>query len=176
MIRRIIAALVLFWAAGFVLFVLTLPKPADNATTDAIVVLTGAPGRIERGLAMLEAHRAKRMLISGVDRSVTSRQLSLLQRAPQHLFGCCVDLGHQAIDTRSNGSETATWLEKHDYHSVRLVTTDWHMRRARFELEHVLGARAIILPDAVESEADLSVLLLEYNKYLFRRAVVLAGQ
>ena len=51
MIRRLAALVVLGWALGFAAFMLMLPGPAaDDVTTDAIVVPTGAAGRIARGL------------------------------------------------------------------------------------------------------------------------------
>ncbi|CAN5220670.1 hypothetical protein BH09PSE3_BH09PSE3_10280 [soil metagenome] len=175
MIRRVLSLAVLVWVIGFVLFVVTLPQPADDRFTDAIVVPTGAPGRIPRGLALLQRGKAKRMLITGVDRAVKPHELALTQKVPVALFERSVDLGHEAVDTRSNGEETANWLATRNYRSVRLVTTDWHMRRARFELEHAIGDKIVILPDAVVSQAGLTVLLKEYNKYLFRRVAVLVG-
>lgn len=175
MIGRLLSLVVLCWILGFVLFVVTLPQPTDERVTDAIVVPTGAPGRIPRGLALLQAGKAKRMLITGVAREVKPHELALTQKVPVTVFARGVDLGHEAVDTRSNGQETATWLAARNYRSVRLVTTDWHMRRARFELEHALGDKILILPDAVVSQAGLTVLLTEYNKYLFRRVAVLVG-
>ncbi|MDB5701050.1 MAG: YdcF family protein [Sphingomonadales bacterium] len=175
MIRRMISLAVLLWVLGFVLFVVTLPRSADDRFTDAIVVPTGAPGRIPRGLALLQAGKARRMLITGVAREVKPHELALTNNVPITVFAQGVDLGHEAVDTRSNGEETAKWLATRHYRSVRLVTTDWHMRRARFELEHAIGDKIVILPDAVVSEAGLTVLLKEYNKYLFRRVAVLGG-
>lgn len=179
MIWRLFSILVLGWVAGFVLFVVTLQSRPDPRATDAIVVLTGGSGRIERGLALLSAGKAKRMLISGVDRTVKMHELAL--RYPGHgsSFACCVDLGREAVDTRSNAEETAAWMIEHHYRSVRLVTTDWHMPRGRFELAHMLrqeGAHAEIVSDPVRSEPGLSALVREYNKYLLRRAAVLAGK
>jgi uncharacterized SAM-binding protein YcdF (DUF218 family) len=175
MIRRVLSLVVLVWMFGFVLFVVTLPRPANDGLTDAIVVPTGAPGRIPRGIALLQAGKAKRMLITGVDRAVKPHELAITQKVPLALFSRSIDLGHEAVDTRSNGEETAKWLAARNYRSVRLVTTDWHMRRARFELEHAIDDKIIILPDAVVSEGGLTVLLKEYNKYLFRRVAVLVG-
>src|SRR3546814_6329336 len=80
------------------------------------------------------AGAAKTMLISGVDRDVRPRELAVAYNAPEKLFDCCITLGHEAIDTRSNAIETAHWIEKRGYRTVSLITTDWHMRRARFEL------------------------------------------
>jgi len=174
MIWRVLAGLVLLWVLGFILFATTLPRPADNRRTDAIVVLTGGPGRVQRGLAMLQAGRAQRMLISGVDRRVRPVDLAKAQNVPPALLDR-IDLGSEAIDTRSNADETTAWLVSHHYKSVRLVTTDWHMRRARFELKRTL-ADFDVVPDAVPSEPSLPALLREYDKYLLRRAGALAGQ
>lgn len=175
MIGRIVALVVLAWALGFAAFVVTLPRAAESVRTDAIVVPTGGKGRIERGIDMLERGRAKRMLITGVDRTVRAGELAAAIDRPRRLFACCVDLGREAVDTRSNGQETADWLTKRRYKSVRLVTTDWHMPRARFELAHALPDEVVIVPDAVPSAASLSVLLREYHKYLLRRAAVFLG-
>ena len=62
----------LLYALGFALFSVTLAKPAGEATrTEAVVVLTGGKGRIERGMAVMKRGEGKRMLISGADPSVT---------------------------------------------------------------------------------------------------------
>lgn len=176
MIRRLAAFILLAWLLGFVWFALLLPQPlAPERETDAIVVLTGGAGRIGRGLELLEGGAARNMLISGVDRDVRPSELALAYDAPQALFDCCVTLGHEAVDTRSNATETVQWIEKRGYHSIRLITTDWHMRRARFELDQALPRAIVIHADAVPSAPSLSVLFKEYNKYWLRRAAGLLG-
>lgn len=175
MIRRLSSALLLLWLVGFVLFVALLPRPSDGGRTDGIIVLTGGPGRIERGLAMLEKGKARRMLVSGVDLLVRPREFVVQYKVPPRLFACCVALGQEAVDTRSNGSESADWVKRNRVTSVRLVTTDWHMRRARLELDQALPPGIAIKTDAVRSEPNLTVLLKEYHKYLLRRAAILAG-
>ena len=175
MIRRVLALIVLLWALGFAVFVTLLPQPADDRATDGVVVLTGATGRIARGSDILERHLAKRMLISGVEPNVTIRQLAEKQDVPLLIVECCVDLGRQAIDTQSNARETAIWVRRHRFTSLRLVTTDWHMARARFELSRALDGNTLVVPDAVRSNASLVVLFREYNKYLLRRAAALVG-
>lgn len=166
MIKRLLSLIPLLWALGFAAFVIWLPQPAKDAPTDAIVVLTGAPGRIERGLALMQHKQAKRMLISGVNRHVRPHELALAQKAPTALFDCCIDLGVEAVDTRSNALETARWLSQHRYRTVRLVTTDWHMRRARYELGRALDPGTTIVVDAVKSRAGFAILFKEYHKYL----------
>ena len=58
---------------------------------------------------------------------------------------------------------------------MRLVTSDWHMRRARLELERAMPPDVLILSDAVQTQPSLGTLFIEYNKYLMRRLAALAG-
>jgi uncharacterized SAM-binding protein YcdF (DUF218 family) len=169
MIVRVLAALVLAWLGGFVWFAVGLPGPADDRVTDAIVVPTGGAGRVNRGVDLLARHRARRMLLSGVDRRVRPSEIAESFDASPALVRCCIDLGREAVDTRSNGEETAAWVRAHGYRSVRLVTTDWHMARARFELARLLGDDVVLIADGVPSEPGLRVLLTEYIKYVLRR-------
>ena len=175
MIKRLISLLFLAWVLGFAWFALLLPLPAAPQKTDAIVVLTGGPGRIDRGLEMLEKGEAKRLLISGVAREVKPRELAAEYKRPQKLFDCCIALGFEAEDTRSNATEVAAWVARRNYQSIRLITTDWHMRRAQYELGRALGDKVIILPDAVRSHPSLATLFREYHKYLAGLAGGLLG-
>ncbi|CAM3078211.1 DUF218 domain-containing protein [Sphingomonas antarctica] len=175
MIARLCGLVLILWALGFVIFAGTLPRPAGPQKTDAIVVPTGGAGRIGRGLALLQAGQAQRMLVTGVDRRVRPTELANIQGAPPALVACCVDLGREAVDTRSNGEETARWIARRKYKSVRLVTTDWHMRRAKFELDQATGGNVEIVTDAVRSNPGFATLLREYDKYLLRRAAALVG-
>jgi uncharacterized SAM-binding protein YcdF (DUF218 family) len=176
MISRLLAILLLAWLFGFLAFALTLPQPADDARqTDAIVVLTGSAGRIERGLALLRNRRGAALLVSGVDRDVKPKEFAAFYKVPRKLMTCCVTLGREAIDTRSNAVETSAWLANRHYRSARLITADWHMRRARFELAQQLQEPVEILPDAVQSRPTLLALLREYDKYVLRRAAGFIG-
>ncbi|MEV4933118.1 MULTISPECIES: YdcF family protein [unclassified Sphingobium] len=175
MIVRFIAVTLLGWMLGFAWFAIFLPQPLDGRQTDAIVVLTGGAGRINRGLSLLQDGAAKRMLISGVDRSVRPVELAAQYKVPERLFSCCITLGREAIDTRSNAIETAHWLERRDFKTVRLITTDWHMRRSALELRQALPERVTLVYDAVPSRPSLTMLAREYNKYLLRRAAALIG-
>lgn len=168
MIRRIVTLIAFVYVLGFVAFMLMLPREAPDRTTDAIVVLTGAAGRIDRALDLLRAHKAQRLLVSGVGRGTGPKALAHTYKADPRLFACCIDLGRQAVDTRSNAEETAEWLARHHYRSVRLVTSDWHMARARLELQKELPAGVTLVPDAVPSSPSLGLLIAEYNKLLVR--------
>ena len=175
MISRILAFILLVYILGYALFAVLLPRPADDRRTDAIVVLTGGPKRIERGLDLLERGRASRMLVSGVARTVRPVELALEYRASSALFACCIDLGRESVDTRSNAEEVARWVARRKFRSVRLVTTDWHMPRARFEIARQLPEGVSLVGDAVESNPRFTQLFTEYNKFLLRRAAVVLG-
>ena len=175
MIWRIAALVAVAWALGFAVFMLSLGRPVEaDSKTDAIVVLTGAPGRIDRGLEMLREGAAKRMLVSGVAHEVRPHELALQYRE-KRLFGCCIDLGFEAVDTKSNAEETAEWVRRHKYRSVRLVTSDWHMPRAKLELAHQLGSDVTVIGDPVRSSPRFTTLLREYHKYLVRSLALMLG-
>ena len=63
-LKRIFAALVLVWVLGFLWFTVSLPNPAGEEKTDAVIVPTGGAGRIAQGLAVLEQGFAEKMLVS----------------------------------------------------------------------------------------------------------------
>lgn len=173
---RIVAAAALIWVLGFALWVLLLPDAATGGRrTDAIVVMTGGSGRVDRGVALLRAGKAKRLFISGVDRTVRPHELALMADAPPALFRCCVDLGREAVDTRSNADETARWVRKRHYRSVRLVTSAWHMPRARLELSARLDDNVEIVSDAVPGERPPAAMSREYTKYVLRLLSVSLG-
>ncbi|HEX4695402.1 MAG TPA: YdcF family protein [Sphingomonas sp.] len=173
--RRLIGLLVLVYILGFVAFMLLLPRPREGQTTDAIVVPTGAVGRIDRGLDLLQHHQAKRLLITGTALGVRPIDLALQYHVPVALFACCIDLGHEAVDTRSNAKETAAWVRTHGYKSVRLVTSDWHMARARMELKAALDGDVAIVDDGVRGDQPLGLLVVEYNKLLLRWMALRTG-
>lgn len=175
MIVRLIALLGLVWLGGFVIFLATMPAPATGPRTDAIVVLTGSSGRITRGIEVLQAHGARRMLISGVAPEVRPNELAHEYKVSPKLFACCIDLGHEAVDTRSNAEETADWVRAHGYRSVRLVTSDWHLPRARLELVNALDGDATVIGDGVPSSPRYAMLIAEYNKLILRRVALLIG-
>jgi uncharacterized SAM-binding protein YcdF (DUF218 family) len=174
-IKRVIAFTLLIWLLGFAWFALFLPQPASLAATDGVVVLTGGAGRIDRGLKVVERGKAKRLLISGVDLDVKPHELAAEYRRPTKLFDCCIDLGFRAVDTRSNALETARWAAKHNVKTVRLVTHDWHMRRARLELDQVMPDTIIVTNDAVITQPSFGILFKEYNKYWLRGIAAALG-
>lgn len=172
------AAAVLLAVAGFLLFVgATGPaRLPGGIKADGIVALTGGKARIGEAVKLLGEGRAKRMLITGVNPTTTSQQLSRLVPNGRKLFNCCIDLGREAEDTIGNALETRKWVRLHDFDSIIVVTSSYHMPRTRIELELALPDTRII-PHTVEprsfrglnwwTDGDvLRLMVLEYAKFL----------
>jgi len=175
MIRRVLSLIFLAWVIGFLWFVIAMPRPATGGqATDAVIVPTGGAGRIAHGLEVLDQGLAGKMLVSGVDPEVRPAEFAAEFGVEPNRMECCVTLGFAAVDTRSNAAETAKWVAQNEVRSLRLVTTDWHMRRAAGEIERTLPDHVTIIRDAVPSQPQLSTLFLEYHKLLASRAAGLA--
>jgi uncharacterized SAM-binding protein YcdF (DUF218 family) len=80
-------------------------------------------------------------------------------------------LGYNAADTIGNAAETAKWVRAKKYRSIRLVTSDWHIRRAAFELRGRLPDGVTIVADAVPTKPSLRTLFVEYHKLVARGLV-----
>lgn len=172
-----VLVLAVFWFGGFLQFAESLPRESDHSdqSTDAIVVLTGGADRIKAGLALLSEQRATRMFVSGVDRGTGQKDLQDLLPEKRDVLTCCVDLGHEALDTRDNAKEAALWMHKRGYRSLRLVTSAYHMPRALLRFRHAMPDFRIV-PHAVETThvkldewwfwpGTAHLLASEFNKY-----------
>ena len=169
MVRRFVSLVLLIWALGFLAFAVTLPKPAGDTKTDGVIVLTGGEGRIAQGLEVLRRHQAQRLLVSGVDSEVKPQEFIVKYQVEAGLMRCCITLGYESVDTRSNATEAANWIAANRLESVRLVTSDWHMRRAAFELRRTIPASVTLIEDGVTTRPSLNTLFMEYSKLLARR-------
>lgn len=163
---------------GFVVFVRQLPateaKPSRDA--DGIVVLTGGSSRVSDAMELLSVGYGKRLLISGVHptNGALDIQRSLPDRQP--LFRCCVDLDHSAVNTRSNAVETRRWVHERGFHSLIVVTSNYHMPRAIVELSSAMPDVALVPFPVIgdkwnddpwwTSGAAMRLLALEYAKYI----------
>lgn len=119
------------------------PALALVERADAIAVLTGGSERIAAAGRLLEAGRAGRLLVSGVNERASERQLRGLLGVGPDLFSCCVTLDFAALDTRGNARETARWMEGVPVGDTRpprliVVTSNYHMERSLLELSRAM--------------------------------------
>jgi uncharacterized SAM-binding protein YcdF (DUF218 family) len=149
-LARLVAAIILVWLGGFAWFVASsyLLRPDPSSTTDAIVVLTGGRQRLETGLELLAAGKAKKLFISGVNQRVDREELlRSLGPLPENA-ACCILIGHTADNTFGNARESADWMREEGYRSLRLVTGWYHMRRSLLEFERAMP-RVRVVPHPV---------------------------
>jgi uncharacterized SAM-binding protein YcdF (DUF218 family) len=166
--------------AGLIWFA-TEPSIEDRAgPTDAIVVLTGGSQRVNSGIALLREGKGRKLFVSGVNHQVDLEDLLRSSRdgsdGARDWASCCVVLGHRAVDTLGNAAETAQWMRQQGFHSLRLVTAWYHMRRSLLEFERAMPEIEIVphpvFPDQVAHEhwwarrETAALLVTEYGKYL----------
>lgn len=179
MIRGFFTAMILLLLAyglGFVLFVSLLPMtPHEVPKADGIVVLTGGGTRLDRADDLFESGVGKRLLISGVDQTISKKTLkNLVHGGPR--FDCCADVGYAAEDTHGNAQEAANWARNHRFHRLILVTARYHMPRSMQEFSTAMPGVTFVPYPVEQGRIDLAdwwryprtVLLLhrEYVKYL----------
>ena len=166
-------------AGGFVRFVSSIASDEVSleSRADGIVALTGAAGRIPDAIELLATERSKRLLITGVHRATSSREIARITPLYSKYFSCCIDLDRSALNTFGNALETRRWAREHNFNSLIVVTSNWHMPRATAELAHQLPDVTLIaypvISEKVKTEPWWSntdtarLLLAEYFKYLF---------
>ncbi len=172
-----LGALSAIWLAGLVWFADQIPDSVADSTTrtDAIVVLTGGSQRIEGGLELLAAGMGKTLFVTGVFPGVQVPALLRQANAPEGL-ACCIVLGHSADNTAGNAIETAAFMRQQNYHSLRLVTSAYHMPRSLLEFTRAMPDVAIV-PNPVfagnvkrnrwwEWPGTFSLIVTEYVKFL----------
>jgi uncharacterized SAM-binding protein YcdF (DUF218 family) len=126
--------------------------PPENPKADAIVVLTGGFQRIDQAVELLKAGAGQRLLISGVHPDTTATQIRRNTQSPADLFACCVDIGHDAIDTIGNAHETAKWIRDNGYSSILVVTNNYHMPRSLLELRRANPGITFVAYPVVNSD------------------------
>src|SRR5262245_36602382 len=121
---------------GFLWFAGRVPTHEVALTRDAdgIVVLTGGASRITDAFELLAAGRGKRLLISGVHHTTTSREMTRLIPEYGRLIACCVDLDYSAVNTVGNAVEAKRWVKDRGFRSLIVVTSSYHMPRTMAEL------------------------------------------
>jgi len=173
---------VVLLVGGFFWFITRIPSREVRLDRDAdgIVVLTGAAARIPDGIELLAAGRGKRLLITGVHRATRAREIARLTPLYSNYFSCCIDLDRSALNTFGNAVEARRWAHEHDFKSLIIVTSNWHIQRAMVELRYQLPDVALIpypvvsrrvKPETWWSTGDNARLIIaEYLKYLLALA------
>jgi uncharacterized SAM-binding protein YcdF (DUF218 family) len=169
------------WLCGFLVYlgvVFSSAPPNPMPRADGIVALTGGDDRVGAGLALLAAHDAPLLLISGAGRGTYLGDFTADDAAAATRYAGAITLGHMAGTTHGNAIEAADWAHAHHMRSLIIVTADYHMPRALQEMQNTLPGVTLIAapvrPPAMRKLFTLPTLRLlagEYSKYV----IVLSG-
>ena len=173
---------IILLAVGFRWFIFNIAGDEVTLDTkaDGIVALTGAAARIPDAIELLATDRGKRLLITGVHRATSSKEIARLTPLYSRYFACCIDLDRSALNTFGNALETKRWAQAHNFNSLIVVTSNWHMPRAMAELAHQLPDVTLVaypvISEKVKTEPWWSnldtarFLFAEYLKYVLALA------
>ena len=166
---------------GFSQFVNQITQPVDLEKlprADAIVVLTGEGSRIHTAIDLLESHRGKRLLITGVGSSVSDQTIFKTYAPKQQEIACCIDLDRQALDTKGNAKYTANWVSLNGFENLIVVTSNYHMPRSlellQREMPEVTLIPAPVSSKSLGSRSIISLIaspkvMVEYGKLIASR-------
>ena len=95
---------------------------------DGIVALTGGDDRVGAGLALLAAHEAPLLLISGAGRGTYLGDFTADDVTAATRYASDITLGHMADTTHGNALEAADWAHTYHLRTLIIVTADYTCR------------------------------------------------
>ena len=175
---KVFTTSIIIYFVGFIFFIKKInnfntPNPLPKA--DGIVVWTGkGGGRLEAGAHLLLKKKGERLLISGVNSEISLDKIKEIVAIPEKLSDCCLDLDYEAKNTIGNAYETTAWAKALGFKHVILVTSAYHMPRAKIEMG-AATSQIKVTPFPVLNQTEgkwyldsnrLKRLLQEYTKLL----------
>lgn len=150
---------------------------------DAIVVLTGGKGRVEEGIRLFRDRRAEFLVFVGVDPTV--RKSDLYRPRPGDPPADKVILEKSSRNTLENSIFGRDVIVRSGVHSVLLITSRYHLKRASILFRNSLPREITIIPYPVDSVnlkeswwnhgGSFQLLFREFYKYcMFRMFFLLA--
>jgi uncharacterized SAM-binding protein YcdF (DUF218 family) len=171
------AVVVLCLFIGFTWEVFSLKSKA--VVTDAVVVLAGGKGRIEEGIRLYRAGGGSALYLIGLDPSVRKRDLVKEQPGEQ------IILENMSSNTLQNALYARDLLVRRNVRSLQLITSRYHMLRARLIFRNVLPKDIAIYPHPVDSRnfkeewwrygGSFRLLFIEFYKYYLYRLFFLVA-
>ncbi|MDD2900558.1 MAG: YdcF family protein [Desulfuromonadaceae bacterium] len=151
---------------------------------DAIVVLTGGKGRVEEGVHLFRESRAKFLFLVGVDPSV--KKSDLYRQKPGDPSDDNVILEKSSRNTLENSIFGRDLIVRSGVHSILLITSRYHLKRASILFHNSLPKDVTIIPYPVDSinlreswwihGGSFQLLFREFYKYCMLRTFFLLAQ
>lgn len=137
---------------------------------EAIVVLTGARGRIPKAVQLLRQRDSGLLFISGAGKGITKKEL--LNQQGDAAAGATqlwqrIEVEDQATSTIENAQETAKILKEKKIQRVILVTSDYHMPRALAIFQRVYPSVSYFPYPVSSVTADSNQVVEGYGKPTF---------
>lgn len=144
---------------------------------------------MQTGIELLEQGLTENLFVSGVGEGADMDTLLILSgmSLPDNIAELkpYITLGYEAVDTESNAIETAEWVRKKGYKSLRLVTANYHTPRSLVEFErylpdtkiipHPIAVENVILEKWWEHPGSKRLLISEFHKYVATQIRSLLG-
>lgn len=111
----------------------------DTASADAIIVLAGGLGRIDKGIELLASGRAGYLIIAGADKDASLK--SIFFRKDIKLDTGNIIIEKKSTSTYENATETKKIIKSKGIESVILITSYYHMKRASYIFQHILPSK-----------------------------------
>lgn len=121
----------------------------NTQKADAIVVLTGGKGRVEEGIRLFRESRAKFLFLVGVDPAV--RKSDLYRPKPGDPSVDNVILEKSSRNTLENSIFGRDVIVGNGVHSVLLITSRYHLKRASILFRNSLPKDITIIPYPVDT-------------------------
>lgn len=148
-----IALLIVFPVFFFISFVQDLRTyKFDKKRVDAIVVLSGGLGRVEEGLKLLKAGKGEYLIISGVDKDSDIESIFFLHDPVDFIDNKRIILEKSSSSTFENAMDVKKIVDRRGFKSIILITSVYHIKRARFIFSKVLPEDVKIFYHTVSTE------------------------
>lgn len=115
----------------------------QSVSADCGVVLTGGPGRIREGFALLENNSIKKLVISGVNSQSQLREIFPLLPFYSHVKESDVLLEKKSQTTYGNAQQSLSLIEALQCRDIVLITSKLHMHRSSKTFKAVI-------PDSID--------------------------
>lgn len=137
----VLAAVLLLAGWDFSRFVARADRavsPDPPVAAEAVASLTGASDARIISAVQLADSLDLPLLISGVNVDATPADIARVAKVDVDKIDCCVTLGKAAASTEGNGDEVADWARRNKVDHIIVVTSEYHMERALFELKRAM--------------------------------------
>ena len=109
---------------------------AENNRADAIVVLTGGLGRVDKGFELFAGGKAMHLILAGAAKDATLESIFFQKDLVQGKANIILEKG--STSTYENAVEIKKIIETKGIKSIILITSFYHMKRASYTFSRIL--------------------------------------